>query len=511
MTLPDRVPSDVPCVLLVELGGAAANVLVPLAESSVMPNLAGLLQTSALAQLRLDGPCSAPVAWTTLAAGAGPGVHGMLDDLYLDHRTGRILPGRPQATRCDTLAALVAAPDGEPTAVQLADVPCSDGIARPIWRNKPADFERLSQGIARTKAAMRGTVAAARRIDRSTLWRLLEVRFTALDSLLHRLWNLLGIGAGPGGNRQWVAKTQEAFRTLDDCLGELLEMAGRRGAAVVMVSPYGFGPSREKITLAELLRRRDLLQTARGMAKVRYRTSRLAWKVRRRFDAKKRRGGFLARVGLTRGDTSSRRSVASPSSQPIAGLLPLDWRRSRAVALHGQAAALVYLNTPERFGTGALTTRRQYDQAAAEVVAALAEARHPVSGEPLFGDVYLTEERFGHDPLLRFWPEVIAIPAAGFHTRHGFDRNRQLVRSDPARTAARAGEGLLTVLTPGVVLGQPCTAEVADVAPTVLGLLGLPPGREMTGRVLEELFAGGAVASATRSQREDRQPCRIAD
>jgi predicted AlkP superfamily phosphohydrolase/phosphomutase len=447
-------------VLMVALGGATYEVLVPLADSGTMPNLAGLLRSAALARLQLRAPCNEAVAWATLESGGGPAVHGLLDDCYLDHRRRGLRPGHVRPLPCRTLREAVCGVEGEAAAVQVTDLPRSVRI----WQARPATFAELCRGIARTETAIRGATAAAAQIDRSRQWRLLEVRLTALDSLLHRLWHMLGIGDGPGGNRQWVAKTREAFRTLDACLGELAELAERRGAAVVLVSPYGFAPFREKITLSELLRRRDLLQAAQGRARLGFRLLRLAWKVRQRLGPK-------------------------PACQQVSGLLAADMRWTRALSLHGQSAALVYLNTPERFGTRVLRSGRQCEQAAAEVRAALCEAQHPVTQEPLFKEVYFTAACFGCDPLARLWPELVAIPAAGFYVRHRLDRHRHLMRTDCSLSAARSGEGLLMVHAPQVALGRPCTADLADVAPTVLALLGLDSAASMTGRVVEDLFA----------------------
>jgi predicted AlkP superfamily phosphohydrolase/phosphomutase len=460
-------------VLLVALGGATYEVLVPLAESGTMPNLARLLRSAALARLHFQGPLNESVAWATLGSGGGPGVHAMLDDCYLDHRQRRLLPGHTRPLPCRTLGDLVTAADPEAAAVQLADAPGS----RRIWQQRPSTLAELSRGIARTKAAIHRAAAAAVQIDQTRRWRLLEVRLTVLDCLLHRLWHMLGIGDGPGANRQWVAKTREAFRALDELVGELVELAGRRGAAVVLVSPYGFGPFREKIALSELLRRRDLLQVARGRVRLGYRLARLAWKARHKL-------------------------APGAICQPLGGLLPVDMRGTRAVSLHGQSAALVYLNTPERFGTRVLSSGRQREQAIAELCGVLREAQHPVTHQPLFGEVYLTAAHFDCNPLARFWPEVVAIPAAGFYVRHRLDRNHHLMRTDCSLSAARSSEGLLMVHAPQVVLGRPCTAELADVAPTVLALLGLKPAASMTGRAVAGLFQREPLSADRSGHRE---------
>ncbi len=406
--------SLVASVLLIELGGAGWTVLGPLAEAGVMPHTARLLQTAALARLSDGPPLSRASVWATVGEGVGPAGHGILDDDYLDHRRGRIVANCEPRPQDDA-----------------------------IWSRRPADLAELTRRIARTEQAFRQVVQRARDADRSGDWRVLRVRFSAVDGLLHRLWHLLELDDQPSGNRRWVAKAREAFGTLDQCLGELIELAQSREAALVVVSSYGFVPFREKITLFELLRRGDLLRECSGFGKLGYRARRMAWKVQRRL------GG---------------------QGVPVGSLLPIDWRRSRALTLHGHSAAMVYLNTPERFGTRVLRTAGQREQTLADVAGALREASHPVTDELLFDDVFLTAERFDADPIERCWPEVIGVPRGGYLVRHRPDGKGQLLRADPTLSATRGGEGLLMVCAPGLKQLGPITAE--GIRPLVLGLLG---------------------------------------
>jgi arylsulfatase A-like enzyme len=60
--------------------------------------------------------------------------------------------------------------------------------------------------------------------------------------------------------------------------------------------------------------------------------------------------------------------------------------------------------------------------------------------------------------------------------------------------------GLLIVMGPGVpkgvkLMGLP--ASVFDIAPTILHLYGIEPGKQMKGRVLTELFTSAPAVAAT--------------
>jgi hypothetical protein len=267
---------------------------------------------------------------------------------------------------------------------------------------------------------------------------------TAFDSLFQGLGPLLGIAAGPGGRPRWIGETQKAFRALDEQWERLFDLAVRDGSAIALLSPYGFLPGREKIVVNELLRRSDLLCVAEGPSRIRYECARFFARQKQRF------------------------RLADRSAQSLGGLLPIDWRRTRAVCLHGENAAFVYLNTPERFGGRVLTTTGQKEQALAEVIAALAEARHPLTAERLFHEAFSTAARFGINPLKKRWPEVIGIPARGYQVRQRLDHARQLVRPDPSVSAARTGEGFLCWQAPGAAGREFEALDLSEVMQIIL-------------------------------------------
>jgi predicted AlkP superfamily phosphohydrolase/phosphomutase len=452
-------------VLSIGLDGASYGNLIPMAELGVMPHLAELLQSSALVRTH-NGDSASPVAsWSGLRTGCGPETHEVLDDSYLDHRRQMILPAAPRPLPCPTLVDTLIAADPYGVAVSMLE---GQGC-HCLRRRNPVRSDEWMQQIARIQESLQQYLGRVYQADAGSDWRLMELRIDVLDAWQQRLGYVTGTGGSPGG--VWEAPAREMLRIIDRGLGELMALAERRRAAVVLASPFGSCPLREEFNLYELLRRQRLLYGVAPLRAACCRATHMAGKALR----------WTGRWG-------TQQSLLPPDGRLVPGLLPIDWRRSLAVALHGEMSALVYLNTPERFGTRAVVTPRQREQATIELLAALAEARHPASQEPLFSHVYATAERYRSDPLTRLWPEVVATVAPGFQVGRQPDGRGPLLKSPPTPMATRQGEGLLMIRAPGVVVGRPYQASLVDVAPTILDLLDLKPPATMTGRVLTEIF-----------------------
>lgn len=436
-------------LLLLEWDGATLDRLVPMAESGILPGLAQLLGSGAHWRLRWCGLGSPTSAWTTLRSGCGPERHGTWDESRLDHRRRRVVTVDEAQAPCPALPELLLARDRR-ACLRITDQQEAAGI----WGQKPGSLGEIAEGVRQTEGLLTGLVDRACRAV-SVDWQLLEVRFQVLAFLEHRLWNLTEFEPA-GAKRQWIEAALQAWRALDRALQRFLVLADRCQASVAIVSPYGFVPFREKITVPELLRQHGLLEMVAGLSKANYWSQRFVWRRVRR---------------LARG---SHPELRQGVDGPVGALLPINWRRSRAVTLHGQHAALVYLNVPERFGTRVLTTTASRDAALGETMTALGGARHPVTGEKLFADVYSTAARHGVDPLEHGWPDVVAVPCPGFLTRHKPDHRRHLLRPDPSLAAVQGSDGMLLLHAPGVQPSQQGTLGVSEVAKMLLRLQGRP-------------------------------------
>ncbi|HEY6929526.1 MAG TPA: alkaline phosphatase family protein, partial [Thermoanaerobaculia bacterium] len=85
-------PAERPRVILVGLDAADWSLLDKLAADGTMPNLARLVSRGRTARSKSFVPILSPIIWTTIATGATPEVHGVLDFQEVEPGSGLIVP-----------------------------------------------------------------------------------------------------------------------------------------------------------------------------------------------------------------------------------------------------------------------------------------------------------------------------------------------------------------------------------------------------------------------------------
>lgn len=505
-------------LMVIGLDGATLDVLAPLAEQGVLPNLSHWLRGGAATPLLSTLPSVTPVAWSTFLTGCDPAGHGVWDFRRLDSRTGQLRLHDATSLQRPTLYDRIAHEGGQTVSIDLPmtwpqttprvgiilggfDSPSraatlsahprlAEALRRArvelsletVWKRPPRTWEELAAGAARTEVHFGERVTAAAVCDRLSDWRLMVVQFQALDALQHRCFHLLGSGGSQGGQtapRRWVERTQAVLRTLDECVGRLCDMAAQRGASVLVVSDHGFGAFRGEIRVNEILRRAGLQRAPSGMACAGNWIERAAWKMGRWRARQKQVGGSLARL-----------------PRPALAELQIDARRSVASSLHGDLAALIYVHTPSRFTGGTVLSSQQYEQTLADVQGTLLEQSDPVSGDRLFVDVRPMATEYDVDVVERGWPDLMALAADGFHTASKPGPRGSIVTTDAALTGTHRRAGVLLAepwLTDGVAQ-RGAVAHLRDVAPTILSALGVSAWTPMDGRPL--LQSDGQAAAA---------------
>lgn len=516
-----------PKILIVGWDGATWDVLEPLLAEGNLPTLAHLRERGAWGELlSTDPPVTAP-AWSTFATGMTPSRHGLLSwqmplgqdgsrrwvsarDLAaptlwrllsdVGHRVcvvnmplsyppepvngvligGMLTPNAesqftyPAEVRQELLASV---PDYRPD-VEMQEternVRTPDGIASFLEEVRISVFQREA---AFEVAWARGSCDVA------------FVMFEASDRLQHPLWQYAvgcpatGDGRGDATWQATRAAVADGFGALDAALARLLVRCDEE-TAVFLISDHGFGPLRAILHLNDWLAAQGWLTYAAARTSIRTALRRTLGPLRRHLP------GLLRRRA---------RAAFSP-------LQMLEWERTVAYAGLPTEDG-IWLNVKGREPWGVVEKGQEYESLREEIIQSLTNLRHPTTGEPLVSWAKRREEIHpgdyacrAPDIMLQFAPGIKMTPASG---------DGQLVEDvEHQGRGHHRREGILVAAGPSVRPGPVDPASLADVAPTVLALLGHTVPGEMDGHVLRPLFdiPDASIYSADGARRQATEP-----
>ena len=505
-------------VLFLGLDGGVQTVLDAAFERGWMPNLATFWRRAASGRLRSTEPMVTPVAWTSFSTGCSPLTHGVHDFNYLDpidrtirdHDAGTVRTPTIWQILSDLGGSVVSlglplthpAPPARGLIVAGADAPnfaeafaqCPDfgrrvRVEAPsytnklVWKRRPSTADEALAEAQRCRAIFQAQVETASLAGARVDWTAMMVHFHNLDSLQHRMWPYFDVDETGLRDSGFNLAVEQCLRGLDDAIGRLLELAASRDAAVVVVSDHGFGPCRALVNINGMLRAAGLQRTRVYGTRFRYRAIRVAERFRR-WRALRRPGG-----------------LAPSKARPIDGQLSCDWKHTVAFAPYGQLCGNIFLNPRAVAGAAA-------DRALAEIIGLLKDARDPERGERLFADVFSAAERFGVDPAEEGMPDLFALSADGYQAQAKWsERHRNtILLADPGLPATHWADGVVAIDAPGARAERGLDAELQDLAPSALAMLGLEVPAHMQGRVLHEAFHNPLTSTSLRGEAPTSAP-----
>jgi predicted AlkP superfamily phosphohydrolase/phosphomutase len=321
----------------------------------------------------------------------------------------------------------------------------------------------------------------------------------ATDRLQHWLWYLLD-HTHPWYDAELAQRFYDQivayYHGLDAQLAKLVETSGPDPTVLVM-SDHGFGPVHKGIDLGTWLLQEGYLQIKRHpLSQLKLCLWKLGWgpmalsqpfvtgllkwgAVQRWFartfasqgevDARARLGRLLHRFFLQRGD--------------------IDWRRSRAYCLSG--FGMLRLNVQGREPEGAVPPER-YQAVRDEIAAKLRALRNPTTGQPVNGQVIVREEAY-HGRFADEMPDLVYLTLEqGYIIEQPMALpfvSKRVIIEDPKISGTHRMHGMLIAKGPAFRKGARIdNANLMDLAPTILHLLGSRVPDDMDGRVLTEAF-----------------------
>ena len=498
------------------------------------PRCGGSSSGGGFRRLRSTIPPVTACAWSSFLSGKNPGKHGLFD-FVTPHKGAYRFDYTHGGYRRDRGSGLLAQLNRAGLKVGSVNVPMTyppraidgfmiSGLDAPDEKcgiAHPADvFEEVQRETGgyridnrhlshmRTDADRREALAEFKRIEtvrtdvtlamiRRVPVDVLVLIYNATDQVQHHFWHLMD-----AQHPQYPGAESEEVRAFHDAIEQIYVHCDRElarlteafpDANVMIMSDHGAGPtSGPRVRLNNALADAGLLTWAAA------------------------KGGFKADV-IAKVDGLLRRTLSAKQKATLArlipggrtaiesmGLPPIEWGRTTAFAYEGfTLSPCVWINRRELFPEGTVGPGAEYEQACRRVTEALLSLKDPRTGDAVIPRVYRAAEIYRGDyvawapdlildwwegrtftitkshPRLTgaptvFYPPPVAVSGqdiTGIHRRDGV-----LVAAGPQIKAA------------GAAPWPP--ADLIDIAPTALKMLGLPISPEVDGRCLDELIGG---------------------
>jgi predicted AlkP superfamily phosphohydrolase/phosphomutase len=289
------------------------------------------------------------------------------------------------------------------------------------------------------------------------------------------------------------------YQELDRQLGELKQLLPM-DTTLLMMSDHGFGGVSSTALFPNCwLREQEMLAFRGGFSR---------W-ISRRLDAMKLRAiaklpntiqRFLSRF--------ARKQLGGIEAKVRYGII--DWAGTKAYFEENPYYPSLRINLKGRQPQGVVEPGQDYETLRTELIQQLENWRHPGTGERIVERAYRREEVYD-GPHLDEAPDIVVHWSTHKDYTYAFkvsskSKNLSWIEDiDPShpenfafftgKSGSHRDNGIFLAEGPGVQAGVTLDgANIIDVAPTILHLLGVPTPNDMDGRALVDMFEGDAAA-----------------
>lgn len=522
-------------VFVLGLDGATWDLLRPLMREGAMPTLARLAEQGVSGTLHSVFPPLSPVAWTGVMTGKNSGKHGVFEFLEYAHDP---LNGRVNSSRSikaelvweiagrhgkSTVAGGVPmsypprkapgfylgdflspanAPDFASDPAIFAELERAVGPYQP-WNTSVHDGGREAEAVGELHQFLEHHLKAVQFLVGCREWDLFMFDLMATDRAQHELWHVWDASHPARRGREAVLDPLQAacrafWTRLDQGLEEILATLPA-DTAVILMSDHGFGPIDSYVNFNVWLLKQGYM-TLQDTLYVRQKRWFYEHGVTPQWLYEKMVKLGLAdqRVSRFRGKQTS--LLERLGESVFLSRRHIDWSRTRAYAQgnFGQ----IFLNLKGRQPQGCVSPE-DAPALLADMKAELMELTNPADGSPLVERVYERDDLY-HGPQSYLAPDLtVVLRDWRFRTigLHDFTTN-QLISPAFGPTGDHRMEGIFVGLGPAFRPGSelPADADLLDIAPTVLHLLGVPVPADMDGRVLTEILDPALAPPPTASE-----------
>lgn len=518
-------------LMVIGIDGATFDLMGPWIKAGELPNLARLMEEGTHGQLTTTPPPSSPSAWTSFMTGKNPGKHGIFgfyeavpNSYAVRHTNGgsrraktiwRILS--ESGKRVGIMGVPMNYPPEEVAGYLIAGLDAPD--ERSPFIHPPALQQELSRKFGRVDTIVYHFPQKLGKSYRSAyraykLWERLEERrtkifqhllqtypadlavihFFAVDQIQHYFWHYMDPTHplhDPEGARLLGGLIKEIYRKIDDLVGELLMLVPQE-CSVIVLSDHGAGPHRSGrhsinafLASLGLLRFKDSEQPVQRMSAV----TRLALK---------QANAVLKRIVPSRVRTRLARAFPEAREKLESHLDTgqIDWSSTKAYCME-KFGSSIWVNVKSFRPNGIVEPGAEYEELLAFITKKLYEIKDPETGAQMIPRVHRKEEIYS-GPYLDNAPDLLIdswLDRAFLSSQNAGEHRIRPIVSTHERKGTSVGEKTASHRYNGILLlkGEPFKArqalegaQIIDLAPTILHLLGVPVPDDMDGQVLTE-------------------------
>ncbi|MBI4635619.1 MAG: alkaline phosphatase family protein [Candidatus Rokubacteria bacterium] len=528
MPLTDRL-------LIIGLDGATFDLMAPWARQRELPNLARLMDAGTYQPLRSTLPPMSFPAWNTFMTGKNVAKHGVFDFTERKPNSYGVQFTNGSSRQTQTIWSILSRAQKR---ICVMAVPCTyppeplNGVmisgfdapsAGPGSMYPPGLYEEIRTHVGEYMVAAQiakdidrdrpdlALQSILQTIDRKAAtalyllerepWHCFMAMFGESDLSAHHFWKYHDPHSPhyedfPGGGDPLLT----VYRRLDKAIGDLLG-AVPPGTTTIVMSDHGHGGTGDKVIYVNRWLASHGLFTfrssnhARGLAGARVRLARLGGRAK---NLAIRVIPYKARKLLM----YERRAGVANRVESWLRFGSIDWSRTKAFSEETPYYPMIWINVRGREPEGIVEAGAMYEAVRQEVKDRLLAWTDPESGHPLVRAVFGREEVY-QGPYLEKVPDLLVA----WHLDRGYSylsrpsyqaRSEQFIEGMPkdaathsrfmmAKSGSHRDYGILIMAGKAIVpRAQLRDPQIADLAPTILALLGVAAPAGMDGRTLTE-------------------------